>query len=71
VVTLTAPNVVVLGGGVSLVDPSRFLIPVQRYAAEYAFPPLRSAFSIVPAELGEEVVVHGAIALAAGASRGE
>jgi len=34
---------------------------VQRYV----FPPLADAYEIVPAALGELVVVHGAIALAA------
>jgi glucokinase len=64
VVTLLAPEVIVLGGGVSLVERSLFLEPVRRYVAQYVFPPLAGRYAIVPAELGEEVVVHGALALA-------
>jgi glucokinase len=60
-VTLIAPNRVVLGGGVSLADPSLFLEPVRKYAALYVFPPFADRFEIVLAELGEDVVVHGAI----------
>jgi glucokinase len=65
VVTLVAPEVIVLGGGVSLVDASLFLEPVRRYVALYVFPPLAGRYAIVPARLGEEVVVHGSLALAA------
>lgn len=65
VVTLVAPEVVVVGGGVSLMGDSLFFTPLRRHAGRYAFPPLAHAYSIVPAELGEEVVVHGALALAA------
>jgi glucokinase len=42
-----------------------FFRPVREYVAQYVFPPLRDAYQIVPAELGEEVVLHGALALAA------
>lgn len=64
VVTLLAPSVVVLGGGVSLVGEQWWLAPVRRYVDQYVFPPLRGTFQIEPARLGEEVVVHGALALA-------
>ena len=64
-VTLTAADVVVMGGGVSLMGEARFFAPVRSAASEYVFPPLRDQFEIVPAALGEEVVVHGALALAA------
>ncbi|HUG94369.1 MAG TPA: ROK family protein, partial [Planctomycetaceae bacterium] len=67
VAAVVAPEVVVVGGGVSLADESVFLGPVREMAARYVFPPLAGSFSIVPAELGEEVVVHGALALASGA----
>ena len=62
-VTLIAPNVVVLGGGVPMTDDSLFLNPVRQYVERYVFPPFRGQFEIVRAELGEEMVVHGAIAL--------
>lgn len=63
VVTLLAPSVVVLGGGVSLVGEQWWLKPVRRYVEQYVFPPLRGTFSIELACLGEEVVVHGVLAL--------
>jgi glucokinase len=63
-VTLLAPEVVVVGGGVSQIGDKHFFEPLRNYAKQYAFPPLASAFEIVPATLGEFVVVYGAIALA-------
>jgi glucokinase len=64
-VTLLAPNVVVIGGGVSLAGESLLFAPLGREVDRYVFPPLRDSFRIVPAALGEEVVVHGALAVAA------
>lgn len=66
VITLAAPEVVVIGGGVSLAGRQMFFEPVENAVARYVFPPFLNRYSILPAELGEEVVVHGAIALAAG-----
>jgi len=63
-ITLLAPNVVVVGGGVSLMGDALFFEPLRGEVATYVFPPLRNSYQIVPAALGEEVVVHGAIALA-------
>jgi len=65
VITLLAPNVVVMGGGVSLAGEAVFLAPLRRYVDRYIFPPLLGTYRIVPAALGEEVVVHGVLALAA------
>lgn len=65
-ITLLAPNVVVIGGGVSLVGEELLFVPLRDYVNGYVFPPLRGTFEIVPAKLGEEVVVHGALALARG-----
>jgi glucokinase len=65
VVTLVAPEVIVLGGGVSLIGEAHWLAPIRWYAEKFAFPPLAGSYQIVPARLGEEVVVHGALALAA------
>jgi glucokinase len=64
VITLLAPEVVVVGGGVSLMKPSLFLDPLREQVARYVFPPLAGSYLIQPAQLGEEVVVHGAVALA-------
>ena len=38
--------------------------PLRRLVAERVFKPFAGLTDIVPAALGEEVVVHGAIALA-------
>jgi glucokinase len=65
VVTLLAPETVVIGGGVSLAGEELFFEPVRAAAAAYVFGPLAGSYRIVPAKLGEEVVVHGALALAA------
>ncbi|MDX1430099.1 MAG: ROK family protein [Rhodothermales bacterium] len=64
VITLVASEVVVIGGGVSLAGDEIFFDPIRRYVADYVFPPFLDTYEIVPAALGEEVVVHGAIALA-------
>jgi glucokinase len=65
VITVLAPSVVVMGGGVSLVGEDLFFAPLRSYAAQYVFPALAGTYEIVPAALGEEVVVYGALALAA------
>ena len=65
VITLTAADVVVVGGGVSLIGEERFFQPLNREVARYVFPPLANSYRIRPAALGEDVVVHGAVALAA------
>lgn len=64
VVTITSAELVVVGGGVSLMGEASFFRPLREAVQQYVFPPLLEAFRIVPAELGEEVVVHGAIQLA-------
>ena len=63
VITLLGPETVVVGGGVSLIGDA-FFTPLREHVDRYCFPPLRGTFSVVPAELGEEVVVHGAVLLA-------
>ena len=65
VVTLIAPNVVVVGGGVSLMGEELFFTPLRTETRRYVFGPLADSFEILPAELGEAVVVHGAVAFAA------
>lgn len=66
-VTLLSPHVVVIGGGVSLMGETLFFEPLRQQVQRFVFPPLANAVRLVPAALGEEVVVHGAIALAASA----
>jgi glucokinase len=65
VITIAAPEVVVIGGGVSLIGEPFFFAPLRSEVARYVFPPLAGSFRIVPAALGELAVVHGAVALAA------
>ena len=64
-ITLLAPEMVVVGGGVSLVGEEIFFAPLREAVAQYVFPQLSGAYRILPAGLGESVVVHGALALAA------
>jgi glucokinase len=64
-ITLLSPEVVVVGGGVSLIGEEEFFKPLRAAVDRYVFPPLGGTFRLVPAELGEEMVVYGALALAA------
>lgn len=61
--TLAAPERIVLGGGVSLLGENYFQL-VRHAWREFVFPPLADACDIVPAELGEDVVLYGAALLA-------
>lgn len=65
VVTLLSPDVLVIGGGVAQMDESLFLGPLRDLVQQYVIPPLRDSFVLCSAQLGEDVVVHGALALAA------
>ena len=66
-ISLLAPEVVVVGGGVPLLGEALFFTPLRRQVDRYVFPPLVGTFRIAPSQLGEEVVVHGALAVAAAA----
>ena len=63
-ITLVAPEVAIVGGGVSLVGEEIFFAPLRAAVQQYVFPPLRDSYRLAPAQLGESVVVHGALALA-------
>ena len=65
VIALVAPDVVVIGGGVSLLGSELFLDPVREAVSRYLFPPLADVYRLTSPRLGEEVVVHGALALGA------
>lgn len=65
VITLVSPAVVVIGGGVSLAGEELLFKPLRAMVERYVFPPFAGTYQIVPALLGEEVVVHGALAAAA------
>jgi glucokinase len=64
VAVLLCPRRIVIGGGVSLMGEASLFEPLRRKVAERMFKPFADCYDIVPAALGEEVVVHGAIALA-------
>jgi glucokinase len=64
VIALLCPRRIVIGGGVSLIGEELFFAPLRRTVAARVFEPFAGLTEIVPAALGEEVVVHGAIALA-------
>ncbi len=68
-VTLLAPRRIILGGGVSLIGEDLWFAPIRNQLEISVFPPFRGSFDVVPAALGEEVVVHGALALARDARR--
>jgi glucokinase len=64
VITLLCPRRIVIGGGVSLMGEELFFTPLRERIDERIFEPFRGLTDIVPAALGEEMVVHGALALA-------
>ncbi len=64
VIKLLCPRRIIIGGGVSLMGEDLFFAPIRKYVAERGFKPFAGLTDIVPAALGEEVVVHGALALA-------
>jgi glucokinase len=64
VITLVCPRRIVIGGGVSLMGDDVLFEPLRRMVAERVFRPFANCYDIVPAALGEEVVLHGALALA-------
>ncbi len=64
VIVLVSPRRIVIGGGVSLMGEKLLFEPLRKLVAERVFKPFAKCYDIVPAALGEEVVVHGALALA-------
>ncbi|HVK07552.1 MAG TPA: ROK family protein [Gemmataceae bacterium] len=66
-IVLVCPRRVVIGGGVSLMGEELIFRPLRERIAERVFAPFAGLTDVVPAALGEEVVVHGALALAAAA----
>ena len=64
VIALLCPRRIVIGGGVSLMGEKLLFEPLRELVAKRVFKPFADCYDIVPAALGEEVVVHGALALA-------
>jgi glucokinase len=62
--TLLNPDIVVVGGGVARTG-EKFLKPVREMARSLVFEPYRRKLRIVPAKLGDTVVIVGAALLAA------
>jgi glucokinase len=63
-VTLLGPRRIILGGGVSLIGEEQWFQPIRTELARHVFAPFRASYDLVPASLGEAVVIHGALALA-------
>jgi len=63
-IALVNPARIVIGGGVSLIGQELFFEPLRQACRAVVFKPFAEVAEIVPAALGEEVVVHGAVALA-------
>ncbi len=64
IIALLCPRRIIIGGGVSLMGEKVLFEPLRKRVAEQVFAPFSNCYDIVPAALGEEVVVHGALALA-------
>jgi len=64
VIKLLCPRRIVIGGGVSLMGDDLFFTPLRKHLAEHEFPPFAGLTDVVPAALGEEVVLQGDLALA-------
>ncbi|RUL87391.1 ROK family protein [Tautonia sociabilis] len=63
-VTLLGPSRIILGGGVSMIGEDLWFDPIRRRLNRLAFPPFLGSFDVVPAALGEAVVLLGGLALA-------
>ena len=64
-ITLLGPNIVVIGGGVPLIGEELYLAPLRKAIERYVIQPRLGTYVVKPASLGEQVVLHGALALAA------
>ena len=63
-IALLAPRRIVIGGGVSLIGEQDWFDPIRLMTDRDVFPPFRGRYDIASATLGEEVVLHGALAVA-------
>jgi len=62
IINLLAPDVIVLGGGLVEAMPDLFTTAVKKSARQYAMDAFRDAFTVVPAQLGDNATVIGAAA---------
>src|SRR5262249_36221432 len=63
VTALLCSRRIITGGGASIIGEKLLFEPLRKLVAERVFKPFADCYEIVPAALGEEVVVHGALAL--------
>lgn len=63
-VTLIGLKRIILGGGVSLIGDELWFDPIRTQLHQRVFPGFRGSFDLLPAALGETVVVQGALAIA-------
>jgi glucokinase len=64
VIKLLCPARIVIGGGVSLIGDQLLFDPLRKYVQDRGFAAFAGLTEIVPAALGEDVVLHGALVLA-------
>lgn len=69
VVHLVAPERIILGGGVNLLPEEHWGEIVRQSVAHHTMTAFQGMTTLVPAQLGENVVVVGGVCLAAGADR--
>ena len=69
-ITLLAPRRIILGGGVTLIGEAMWFAPLRQLVGAGVFPPFRGTYEIVPAMLGQESVVRGALLVAREAACG-